>query len=149
MTSSIRQTRSPGSKEPFEAVGGAVLLGFLADDHERQAGDKRRRGAIATAQARARQAHCVRLVLGHERCQLLSERLQQLGLVSKRYLSRVVGRVATGAKHEIALEVGGLADPRRELVAFTALPAALRARWITTAASGEPPAIETMEPSSK
>ena len=140
-----------GLEGAFEAVGGAVLLGLFADDHERQAGDERRRGRDRDGSKLGRgEPNCVRLVLGHERCQLLSERLQQLRPRFEAVFVEVVAGVATGAKHEIALEVGGLADPRRELVALhRAARSASRAYGITTAASGEPPAIETMEPSSK
>src|SRR5918994_7465092 len=135
----------------LEAVRGAVLLGFLADDDERQARDERRGGCDRDgAELGCGEPNCVRLVLGHQRRQLLSERLEQLRPRLEAVLVEVVARGATGAKHEVALEGGGLADPRRELVALhCAARSASRAYGITTAASGEPPAIETMEPSSK
>src|SRR5579859_1488191 len=130
----------------FEAIVGAVALAGLADDQERQAGAERRGGCERDgAQFGAGEAHGVRLDLGHLRGEALRQRAEQLGPRLEAVLVEVVLRPAAGAEHEVALEIGVLADRPQELAvvhvaARSALHAARRARAAAAARPRPSPA---------
>ena len=115
-TSSIRQTHSPRLADAFEAVGGAVVLGGLADDQKRKTGRERRSsGESDGAELGAGEAVGVGLVLANRLRERRAERPQEVGLRLEAVLVEVVLRAAPGAEEEVALEVGRLAQAAGEL----------------------------------
>jgi hypothetical protein len=139
----------PGS---FEPVRGSVLLRRLAHDEEREL---RREGSSRRerdgTELRAGEPYGVRLVLADCDRDVLAERGEQVWPGLEAVLVEVVARPAPGAKDEITLEVGVLAQRRGEVVPLhdRAARTASRANGSSRAAWGESPVTETMEPSAK
>ena len=105
--------------DALQAVVGAVALRLLADDQKRQSGRERCRGRERDrAQLGAGESNRVGLRGANRIRERLSERRQQLGPRLEAVLVEVVGRAPARAQDEIALEIGVLAQRRRQLGAL-------------------------------
>src|SRR6186997_1438087 len=142
-------TRLERSLEP---VRGSVLLGFVADDQEREArGQGGRRGQDDRSQLGARNPHRFGLVLCDRRRDVLAEHGQEVRLGLEPVLVEVVARAPARTEEEVALEVGVLPDGCGELLPFheRAARSASYAGDSRRAASGEALSSVTIEPSAK
>src|SRR6266545_409095 len=136
----------------FEPLLRPVLLRRLAHNQEGQAGRERRcRRQRNRPQLGTGQPHRVRLVLGDGGCEVLAERGEQVRPGLEAILVEVIARAAPRPKHEVAFEIGVLAERGGEL--FPSHDRATRTAWrasgIKRVAWGESPSTETIEPSPK
>src|SRR5262249_59905922 len=125
----------PRLEGPFEAVVRPVALARLTDDQEWQSRAKRGRSRERDgAQFGPREQRRVRLDLGHLRGDPLRQRREQLRPRLEAVLVQVVARPAARAQHEVALDVGVLANRRKKLGVVHRRgyePAAPTASWAT------------------
>ena len=114
------------------------------------AGPRRRTGCECDrAELRTCQEARVGRMLGHLHSDQLAEWPEQLGARLEAVLVEVVPRALTGTQQEVALEVGVLAQRRAQLVPSHRHRCRIsRASGRSRAASAEPFASETIEPSS-
>src|SRR4249919_3264022 len=139
--------------DPFEAVGGPVVLGLLADDQEREPRLERRgRRERDRTQFRAGDQLRVGRVLTDRCGKALPDRPEQVGPRLEAVLVEVVAGAPTRAEQEVALEVRVLPERAAELVVVhppRAAFSAARASGSRRAASGAPLESDCIEPSSK
>src|SRR5438552_9403916 len=95
----------------LDPVRGAVLLGLVANDYERQleleGGGRRERDGTELGR---REPYRRRLVLAHGVGDRLAERAEQIRPCSEAVLVEVVAAPSPGPQHEVAFEQGGVAD---------------------------------------
>src|SRR5919108_4077011 len=138
-------------EDALEAVLRAVVLGFLADDDERETRrERRRRGERDGAELRAGEERRLRLVLAHRPGNPVAERSEQVGPGLEAILVEVVAGAATRPEDEVAFEVRVLPQRARELgvVHPRTARSASRPSSSRRSESGEPSGSETIEPSS-
>ncbi len=105
-----------GFERPLDPVRRPVLLGLVADDHERKPRrDRRGRGEDDGPEDRTGEAHGLGLVLLDGGAQAAAERFEDVRLRLEAELVEVEGRALAGAEDEVALEVAVLDERPTEL----------------------------------